>query len=131
MEDVVDDDKLKAMAKKLVKGMKTDADLSAVMRRLTKMAIETALEAEMDEHLGYVKHDPVGNGSGNSRNGTSRKRVPGDNGSVDIKIPRDREGNCDPVFVRKGQRRVTGMDERILALYARGQSNRDIVESFK
>ena len=131
MEDVVDDDKLKAMAKELAKGMKTDADLNTVMRQLTKMTIETALEAEMDEHLGYVKHDPAGNGSGNSRNGTSRKRVSGDTGPVDIEVPRDREGDFEPVFVRKGQRRVTGMDEKILALYARGQSNRDIVESFK
>ena len=106
MEDVVDDDKLKAMAKELAKGMKTDADLNTVMRQLTKMTIETALEAEMDEHLGYVKHDPAGNGSGNSRNGTSRKRVSGDTGPVDIEVPRDREGDFEPVFVRKGQRRV-------------------------
>ncbi len=119
MEDVVDDERLKAMAKELVTGMKTDADLSAVMRQLTKMTIETALEAEMDEHLGYVKYDPVGNGSGNSRNGTSRKRVSGDNGPVDVEVPRDREGDFDPVFVRRDQRRVTGMDEKVLAFYAR------------
>lgn len=131
MEVAVDNEKLKAMAKELAKDMKTDADLSEVMRQLTKLTIETALNAEMDEHLGYVKHDPAGNGSGNSRNGTSRKRVAGDNGPVDIDVPRDRESDFEPVFVRKGQRRVSGMDEKILALYARGQSTRDIVESFK
>jgi transposase-like protein len=131
MEVQLNNDKLKAMAKELAKDMKTDADLSEVMRQLTKLTIETALDAEMDEHLGYVKHDPAGNGSGNSRNGSSRKSVIGDNGPVDIEVPRDREGDFDPVFVRKGQRRVTGMDEKILALYARGQSTRDIVESFK
>ena len=67
METMMDQDKLKAMAKELVKDMKTDADLSSVMRELTKLTVESALEAEMDENLGYVKHDPAGKGSGNSR----------------------------------------------------------------
>ncbi len=131
MELQLDNEKLKAMAKELAKDMKTDADLSEVIRQLTKLTIETALDAEMDDHLGYVKHDPKGRGTGNSRNGNSKKRVVGDNGPVDIDVPRDREAEFDPVFVRKGQRRVTEMDEKILALYARGQSTRDIVESFK
>ena len=131
METMMDQDKLKAMAKELVKDMKTDADLSTVMRELTKLTVESALEAEMDEHLGYVKHDPAGKGSGNSRNGSSTKRIISDSGTVEIDTPRDRDSSFSPVFVRKGQRRVTGMDDKILALYARGQSTRDIVASFK
>lgn len=131
MDATVDETKLRAMAKELAKDLSSDADLNALSRQLMKMTVETALEAEMDDHLGYVKHEPKGRGSGNSRNGRSSKTIIGESGPVEIDVPRDRNGEFDPQFVRRGQRRVTGMDEKILALYARGQSTRDIVASFK
>ena len=89
-----------------------------------------ALNAELDAHLGYAKHDASGRGSGNSRNGTSPKRLKGQHGSVDIDAPRDRAGAFEPQFVRKGQTRLTQMDDQILTLYAKGLSTRDIVDAF-
>lgn len=123
----MDQDKLK----ELVKDMKTDADLSAILRELTQLTVESTLEAEMDEHIGYVKHAPAGKDSGNSRNGSSSKRMISDAGIVKIDTPRNQDSSFSPVFMRKGQRRVTGMDEKILASYASGQSTRDIVASLK
>ena len=93
--------------------------------------VETALIAELDKHLGYEKHAPAGRGSGNSRNGTTSKRLKGQHGDVPIDTPRDRNGSFEPQFVRKGQTRLTQMDDQILALYAKGLSTRDIVEAFK
>lgn len=95
------------------------------------MTVEAALGAELDEHLGYAKHDANGRGSGNSRNGTSSKRLKGQHGEVEISVPRDRAGSFAPQFVRKGQTRLTQMDDQILALYAKGMSTRDIVDAFK
>ena len=96
-----------------------------------KLTVETALNAELDEHLGYQKHDPAGHGSGNSRNGSSRKRLKGQYGEVEIDAPRDRNSSFEPQFVKKGQSRLTQMDDQILALYAKGLSTRDIVAAFK
>lgn len=95
------------------------------------MTVEAALGAELDEHLGYDKHDPAGRGSGNSRNGSTPKRLKGQHGEVEITSPRDRAGTFDPQFVRKGQTRLTQMDDQILALYAKGLSTRDIVDAFR
>ena len=93
--------------------------------------LEAALGAELDEHLGYDKHDPAGRGSGNSRNGTTSKRLKGQHGEVEIDAPRDRAGTFEPQFVRKGHTRLTQIDDQILALYAKGMSTRDIVAAFK
>ena len=87
---------------------------------LTKTVLETALEAEMSEHLGYDKHDPAGRNGGNSRNGVRTKTVLTEIGPVDIEVPRDREGSFDPVIVRKRQRRLDGIDQIVLSLTARG-----------
>jgi transposase-like protein len=125
------EDKLKALVSELAKDIKTEKDLGALTQQLVKLTVETALNAEMDEHLGYGKHDPAGRGSGNNRNGTSAKRLKGQHGEVSIDTPRDRNGSFDPQFVRKGQTRLTAMDDQILALYAKGLSTRDIVEAFK
>src|SRR5690606_6345915 len=89
------------------------------------------LGAELDEHLGYEKHNSAGRGSGNSRNGKTRKRLKGEHGDIEIETPRDRAGTFEPQFVRKGQTRLTQMDDQILALYAKGLSTRDIVDAFK
>lgn len=85
----------------------------------------------MDEHLGYAKHDQNGHGSGNSRIGKSRKTLKGDHGEVDIDTPRDRNGSFEPQIVKKRQTRLTGMDDQILFLYAKGLSTGVIVSTFK
>ena len=127
----MDQEKLKALAAELAKGIKSEKDLGLLSQQLMKLTVETALNAELDEHLGYPKHDPAGNGSGNSRNGSSRKRLKGQYGEVEIDAPRDRNSSFEPQFVKKGQSRLTQMDDQILALYAKGLSTRDIVAAFK
>lgn len=124
-------EKLKALAAELAKDIKSEKDLGELTQQLVKLAVETALSAELDDHLGYSKHDAAGRGSGNSRNGSTRKRLKGQHGEVDIQAPRDRSGTFEPLFVRKGQTRLTQMDDQILALYAKGLSTRDIVDAFK
>ena len=131
MEAAVDDKAIKELAKKLAKDLKSDKDLSVLSRALKKVAVEAALEAEMDEHLGYEKHQAKGRGTGNSRNGKSSKRLKGDHGEVDIAVPRDRNASFEPELIKKGQSRVTEMDDQILFLYAKGMSTRDIVATFK
>jgi len=97
---------------------------------LTKTVLETALEAEMSEHLGYERHDPVGRDSGNSRNGTRTKTVLTEIGPVQIEVPRDRDASFDPVIVRKRQRRLDGIDEIVLSLTARGLTTGEIAAHF-
>ena len=97
-----------------------------LLSQVTKAVLERALAGEMTGHLGYEKHDPAGRGSGNSRNGTTPKIVLTDVGAVDLAVPRDRNGTFEPQIVRKGQTRLDGFNDRILALYARGMTTRDI-----
>jgi hypothetical protein len=97
-----------------------------LLSQVTKAVLERALGEEMTAHLGYEKHDPAGRGSGNSRNGTTPKTLLTDAGAVGLAVPRDRAGSFDPKIVRKGQRRLEGFNERIIALYARGMTTRDI-----
>lgn len=99
---------------------------AGLLKQLTKKIAERALEAEMEAHLGYAPNDATGNNSGNSRNGKTKKRVRSTNGDVELNIPRDRIGSFDPKLVRKGERQLNGFDERIVALYARGMTTRDI-----
>ena len=113
----------------LLKGIKTQDDLAGpngLLKALTKALVERALEGELTHHLGYEKNDPVGYGNGNSRNGKSRKRLKSEQGEVEIAIPRDRQGSFEPQLVRKHQTRWDGLDEKIIALYARGMTVRDI-----
>jgi putative transposase len=88
--------------------------------------LERALGAELSAHLGYEKGDPAGRGSGNSRNGYSTKTVIGDDGAIDIAVPRDRNGSFEPQIIGKGQTRLEGFDDRVISLYARGLSVREI-----
>jgi len=88
--------------------------------------LERALAEEMTEYLGYEKHDPAGRGSGNSRNGVTGKKLLTDIGGIELEVPRDRNGGFEPQIVRKGQTRLDGFNDRIIALYARGLTTRDI-----
>jgi putative transposase len=97
---------------------------------LTKTVLETALEAELDEHLGYEKHQIEGRDGGNSRNGTRSKTVLTEIGPVQIEVPRDRDGSFDPQLVRKRQRRLSGIDEIVLSLSARGLTTGEIAAHF-
>ena len=116
------------MLDELLKGKRPEEILGneGVLRDLTKRLVERALQGEMTAHLGYEKHASEGRDGGNSRNGSSSKRVEADFGEVEIAVPRDRAGDFDPQLVRKGQRRLAGFDEKVLALYARGMTVREI-----
>src|SRR3712207_2220306 len=98
---------------------------------LTKTVLETALEAEMTEHLGYDRHNPTGRDGGNSRNGTRTKTVLTEIGPVQIEVPRDRDASFSPVIVRKRQRRLDGIDEIVLSLTARGLTTGEIAAHFE
>ncbi|KJS52123.1 transposase, partial [Streptomyces rubellomurinus subsp. indigoferus] len=100
--------------------------VGGLLQQLTKKLLESALEGEMTDHLGYEKHDPAGSGSGNSRNGTRSKTVLTEVGPVEIEVPRDREGSFEPQLVRKRQRRLSGVDEMVLSLSARGLTHGEI-----
>jgi putative transposase len=102
-----------------------------LLKQLTKTVLETALNEEMTEHLGYEKHDPVGAGSGNIRNGTRSKTVLTEaTGHVEIDVPRDRAGTFEPRIVKKRQRRLNGVDEVVLSLYAKGLTTGEISAHF-
>ena len=97
-----------------------------LFKQLKKALLERALGAELTDHLGYEKGDPAGRGTGNSRNGHSGKTVLTEEGEVDLAVPRDRNGTFEPAIVPKGERRLDGFDDRILSLYARGMTVREI-----
>lgn len=97
-----------------------------LLKQLTKALLERALQTELSEHLGYEKHDPAGQHSGNSRNGSGRKKLQGDFGELELETPRDRQGTFTPQIVAKGQTRFTGFDDKIISMYARGMSVREI-----
>ncbi|WP_354670961.1 IS256 family transposase [Actinomadura sp. DC4] len=97
-----------------------------LLQQLTKRVLESALEGEITDHLGYDKHDPAGKDSGNSRNGHRSKTVTTDVGPVEITVPRDRAGSFEPQLVKKRQRRLTGVDEIVLSLSAKGLTHGEI-----
>ena len=99
---------------------------NGLLKQLTKAVLERALQAEMTDHLGYEKHDPVGQNTGNSRNGKTSKSLKGEFGELPLETPRDRNGSFEPKIVAKGQTRFAGFDSKILSLYARGMSTREI-----
>jgi putative transposase len=101
-----------------------------LLKALTKTVLETALEEELAEHLGYDKHDPLGRNRGNSRNGKRAKTVLTDSGEVAVEVPRDRDGSFEPVIVAKRQRRLSSIDEIVLSWYARGLTTGDIAAHF-
>jgi putative transposase len=99
---------------------------NGVLRQLTKALMERALEAEMATHLGYQKSGPAEKTSGNRRNGKSKKTLKGEFGEIEITTPRDREASFEPRIIAKGQTRMAGLDGKILSMYARGMTTRDI-----
>ena len=122
-----------AIDKKLIDQLLTDykkpEDIigeNGLLKELTKAILERALQAEMTDHLGYEKHDPVGHHRGNSRNGKSQKTLKGDFGELELETPRDRKATFEPKIVAKGQTRWTGFDDKIISMYARGMTTREI-----
>jgi putative transposase len=99
---------------------------SGLLKQLTKRIVEKAMSTEMKDHLGYEINNPVGNNTGNSRNGTSKKTILTEIGDIDLSIPRDRKGEFDPKIIKKHQRRFDGFDDKIISMYARGMTTRDI-----
>jgi putative transposase len=99
---------------------------NGLLKQLTKALLERALSAELTEHVGYDKHDPAGYNSGNSRNGNSKKKLKGEFGEIELETPRDRNGSFEPAIVSKGQTRFTGFDDRIISMYSRGMTTREI-----
>lgn len=113
----------------LLKDYKTPEEIlgdNGLLKQLTKAVLERAMQAELTEHLGYEKHDASGDNSGNSRNGKSKKTLKGDFGNLPIEVPRDRDSSFEPQIVPKGQTRFSGFDDKILSLYARGMTTREI-----
>lgn len=99
---------------------------SGLLKQLTKRIVEKAMNVEMKDHLGYEINNPDGNNSGNSRNGTSKKTILTEIGDIGIAIPRDRNGEYEPKIIKKHQRRFEGFDDKIISMYARGMTTRDI-----
>lgn len=120
---------LQVFAQAAAKNIKTESDLNDFRQMLTKITVETALNTELDDHLGYSKHESFD--TSNSRNGHTSKTLQTDDGQFKIDTPRDREGSFEPRLVKKNQRRFTSMDDKILFLYAQGMSTREIVTIFK
>jgi putative transposase len=119
---------LNAILDRLVKGKAPEEIMGqgGLVKDLTRRLVERVLEGEMTAHLGYERHAQEGRNGGNSRNGKTSKRVKTDSAEMGIEVPRDREGNFDPQMVAKGQRRLPGFDEKVIALYARGMTTREI-----
>jgi putative transposase len=120
---------LEAFAREAAKGIKSEQDLTDFRKILTKITVEAALNAELEEHLGYALHEQ--STTNNSRNGYSSKSIRTEDGQVDLKTPRDRECSFEPKLVKKNQTRFTSMDDKILYLYAKGMTTREIVDTFK
>lgn len=125
----MDQKRLEAFAREAAKTLKTEKDLNNFSQMLTKITVEAALNAELDEHLGYSKHRK--SSSSNNRNGTSTKTIITDDGQFELETPRDREGTFEPQLVKKQQTRFTSMDDKVLSLYAKGMTTREIVATFK
>jgi len=119
----------KELIDRLLADYKTPEDIvgeNGLLKQLTKAVVERALQAELTTHLGYEKHSPEGHLSGNSRHGVSAKQLKGEFGTVEIEVPRDRRASFEPRRVAKGQTRFAGFDDKILSLYARGMTTREI-----
>jgi transposase-like protein len=112
-------------ARARTEGLKLTGE-GGLLTRLTKVVIESAMEGEMDDHLGYGKHDPAGRNGGNSRNGTRPKTMLTEAGPVKIQVPRDRDSSFEPVIVAKRQRRVSGIDDLVISLSAKGLTHGEI-----
>jgi len=119
---------IKELQKDLSKA-KTYGDLmgkDGVIKKLLKSSLEQMLETELSEHLGYPKHSPAGNNSGNSRNGKTSKTLISDQGEIQLQIPRDRNSTFDPIIVKKYEKTLGPIEDKIISMYAKGMTTRDI-----
>ena len=121
---MIDKDLLRKQMKNM--NIKTTNDLQGVFRGLMKQMIELLYEEEMEDHLGYERHEQHQGGRENHRNGHSKKTVESQHGPVDLEVPRDRSGTFDPVVIGKYQKDITGIEEKVISMYAKGMSTRDI-----
>jgi len=113
----------------LLKDYKSPEDMfgeDGLLQQLTKAVVERALQGEMTHHLGYEKHSSAGKNSGNSRNGKSTKTIKGKRGQMQIDVPRDRASEFEPQLIKRGQTRFDGFDDKIISMYARGMTCREI-----
>ena len=120
---------LNAAIDNLLKTYKTPEEIigeNGLLQQLTKAVLQRALQAEMTLHLGHEKNAPITNGEGNARNGSSTKTIKGEFGSMPIEIPRDRDGSFEPAIIPKGQTRFPRFDDRVISLYSRGLTTREI-----
>jgi transposase-like protein len=122
---------LQTLLKEVVGDLSSKDQLNSLSQDLLKTLVETAFNSELEEHLGYEKHHVSGNGTGNSRNGHYSKTIKSDAGDVEVRVPRDRNGQFEPQFIEKGQTRLPQFEDQIHACYARGMSTRDIADTFQ
>jgi putative transposase len=124
--DAVDEELVRQLAERArAEGLQLTGE-GGLLQKLTKLVMESALEGELDDHLGYGKHDPAGRDGGNSRNGRRSKTVLTEAGPVEISVPRDRDASFEPRIVAKRQRRLTGVDDLVLSLSAKGLTHGEI-----
>ncbi|MFQ6757655.1 IS256 family transposase [Desulfovibrionaceae bacterium CB1MN] len=119
----------KEVLDQLIADYKKPEDLigeNGILKQLTKALLERAMQAEITDHLGYPRNAPAGKNSGNSRNGSYKKKLKGDFGEIDVAVPRDRNGSFEPIIVPKRETRFKGFDDKIISMYARGMTTRDI-----
>lgn len=119
------------LVKLLMADCQSTGDIQAKLKRLFAGSIEEMLEGEMDEHLGYDKNSVLGNNSGNSRNGYNHKTIYSDYGACELAVPRDRNGEFEPQVLAKRQVRTDEIEQKILAMYSKGMSQRDIEDSVR
>ena len=115
----------------LMADCESTGDIQAKLKKLFAGTIEQMLEAEMDEHLGYEKNSALGNNSGNSRNGYGKKTITSDYGECEISVPRDRNGEFEPKVIEKRQTHTDEIEQKIMAMYAKGMSQRDIEDTLR
>ena len=119
------------LVKLLMAECQTTGDIQNKLKRLFAGTIEQMLEAEMDEHLGYEKNSVLGNNSGNSRNGYGKKTITSEYSECEIAVPRERNGEFEPKIIEKRQSRTDEIEQKIIAMYAKGMSQRDIVDTLR
>ncbi|HFD32388.1 MAG TPA: hypothetical protein ENJ28_06775 [Gammaproteobacteria bacterium] len=120
---------LLAIAQEAAKNIKSEHDLNELTQMLSKITIEAALNAELDDHLGYDKHEVTD--VCNSRNGYTSKTLQTENGQFEINTPRDRSGDFEPKLVKKNQRRMPSVRDKVMHFYTQGLSTREIADTFK
>jgi putative transposase len=123
--------KKRELAALLAAECKTTGDIQSLLKNLFAGAVEQILEAEIEEHLGYEKHAVIGNNSGNSRNGHNKKKIQSEYGESEIMVPRDRCGSFEPQIIEKRQTRTDEIEDKVLCMYAKGMTTRDIEDSLR